>query len=132
MRASLDEGARVLNFATGDELANDESAEATLMPLSLVPIYLALYATSHVATATEDEILETIGQIVPDAVPNERVRQAAQEVARPDGYELHNISAATAGMVAQEMIKIITKQYVPVDNTCIFDGVGSRCQVIRL
>jgi len=38
----------------------------------------------------------------------------------------------TGGMVAQEMIKIVTKQYIPIDNTCIFDGIGSRCQVLRL
>ena len=103
-----------------------------MMPLSLIPIYLALSATAHVSTATADEILTSIGNVVPDAVSSERVRQAAVEVARAGGGELHNTSALTGGMVAQEMIKIITKQYVPVDNTCIFDGIGSRCQVLQL
>ncbi len=103
-----------------------------MMPRSLIPIYLALRATSHVAAATADEILDTIGQTVPEGAQNERVRQAAEEVARTGGGELHNISALTGGMVAQEMIKIITKQYIPADNTCIFDGIGSRCQVLRL
>ncbi len=126
------DGSGVLKVATEEELANDEGAEAMMMPLSLVPIYLALRATSHVATALADEILAAISQMVPEAVQNERVRQAAQEVARTGGGELHNTSAITGGMVAQEMIKVITKQYVPVDNTCIFDGIGSRCQVLRL
>lgn len=102
------------------------------LPLSLLPIYLALFATSHDPQASSDDILRTIGTIVPDAVNSERIVDAAKEVAHAGGGELHNTSALTGGMVAQEMIKIITKQYIPVDNTCTFDGIGSRCQVLRL
>lgn len=103
-----------------------------MAPLSLIPIYLALQATSHVASANSEQILEKVGSIVPGADQNERVMEAAQEVARAEGGELHNVSALTGGMVAQEIIKIITKQYIPIDNTCIFDGIVSRCQVVRL
>ncbi|MCJ1311832.1 hypothetical protein MMC25_005505 [Agyrium rufum] len=55
-----------------------------------------------------------------------------QEIARSGGTELHNIAALTGGMVAQEVIKVITKQYVPIENVCIFDGVKSKSQVLRL
>lgn len=102
------------------------------MPLSLIPIFLSLFVTSHNPQASSDEILKTIGNIIPDVVQNERVINAAREVAHAGGAELHNTSALTGGMVAQEMIKIITKQYIPIDNTCIFDGIGSRCQILRL
>lgn len=122
----------ILTFATGDELANDENLAAMMMPLSLIPIYLALFATSHAPGASSEEILSTIETVVPNAAGNERLVQAAREVARAGGGELHNTSALTGGMVAQEIIKIVTKQYVPVDNTCIFDGISSRCQVLRL
>jgi NEDD8-activating enzyme E1 regulatory subunit len=114
------------------ELANDEIAEVAQMPLSLLPIYLALYATSHTTTASPGDILSNISKILPNTSDNARIIQAAQEVSRAAGGELHNTSAVTGGMAAQEMIKIITKQYVPIDNTCIFDGIGSRCQVLRL
>lgn len=97
-----------------------------------MPIYLALFATSHNPQASTDEILKTIATISPGAEKNKRVIQFSKEVARVAGGELHNISALTGGMVAQEMIKIITKQYIPVDNTCIFDGVASRAQALRL
>jgi NEDD8-activating enzyme E1 regulatory subunit len=113
-------------------MANDEHAETMMVPLSLMPIYLALLATAHVATATAKDIMDFIGRVVPSAATKTRVQEAADEVARAGGGELHNISSLTGGMVAQEVIKIITKQYVPIDNTCIFDGVGSRCQVLRL
>ena len=52
--------------------------------------------------------------------------------ARAGGAELHNIGALTGGMVSQEVIKVITEQYVPVDNTCVFDGVRSRSMVFRV
>lgn len=103
-----------------------------MMPLSLIPIYLTLFATSHSPQASSEEILITIGNIFPGAEQNERIVQASKEIARTGGGELHNTSALTGGMVAQEMIKIITKQYIPVDNTCIFDGMSSRAQILHL
>ncbi|KAI9829850.1 MAG: hypothetical protein M1819_005948 [Sarea resinae] len=54
------------------------------------------------------------------------------ELHRAHGSELHNTSSLAGGMLAQEAIKIITKQYVPVDNTCVFDGVRSRTAVFRV
>lgn len=127
-------GAKADRLATvfEEETAKDAFAEEAMLPLSLVPIYLALFATSHVPAASAEEILTTVKNLLPGSADNERLAQAAQEVARAGGGELHNISALTGGMVAQEMIKIITKQYIPIDNTCIFDGIGSRSQVLRL
>lgn len=103
-----------------------------MLPLSLVPIYVALSATAHDPTATAEQIMGAMRDMLPSAAWNDRLAKAAEEVARAGGGELHNISALTGGMVAQEVIKIITKQYIPVDNTCIFDGIGSRCQTLRL
>lgn len=103
-----------------------------MMPLSLLPIYLSLTATSHVPTASSSDILATVSKDVPGASKNDRIVKAAEEVARTKGGELHNISALTGGMVAQEVIKIITKQYTPIDNTCVFDGITSRTQVLRI
>jgi amyloid beta precursor protein binding protein 1 len=52
--------------------------------------------------------------------------------ARAGGGELHNISSLAGGLVAQEVIKVITKQYIPVDNTCVFDGIKSVASVLKL
>jgi amyloid beta precursor protein binding protein 1 len=103
-----------------------------MMPLSLLPIYLALNATSHVPSASSSDILAIISKDIPDAASNPRIVKVAEEVARANGGELHNISALTGGMASQEVIKIITKQYIPIDNTCIFDGITSRTQVLRI
>lgn len=100
--------------------------------MSLLPIYLALAATSHVSGSTSSEILSKIEKGSSGIASNSRVVEAATEVARAKGGELHNISSLTGGMVAQEVIKIITKQYIPVDNLCIFDGITSKTQVLRI
>lgn len=62
----------------------------------------------------------------------ERVKKAAKELRRTEGGELHNISSLTGGLVSQEALKVLTRQYVPLDNTCIFDGIGSRSEMLRL
>ncbi|PQE03601.1 hypothetical protein CJF30_00006293 [Rutstroemia sp. NJR-2017a BBW] len=121
-----------LHKVAKSEFANDENAAMMMMPLSNFPIYLALRAISHTPSASSSEILSQITKEIPDASSNERVAKVAEEVARAKGGELHNISALTGGMVAQEIIKIITKQYIPIDNTCIFDGITSRAQVLRI
>jgi amyloid beta precursor protein binding protein 1 len=62
----------------------------------------------------------------------EMFENVVKELDRADGAELHNIAALTGGMVAQEVIKVITKQYVPVDNTCVFDGIQSKTAVFNI
>lgn len=81
---------------------------------------------------SQTDILAAVTPQIPNQASSPRVIQVAGEVARARGAELHNISALTGGMVAQEIIKIITKQYTPVDNTCVFDGISSKSQVFKL
>ena len=67
-----------------------------------------------------------------DSDLNDRVGLALEELRRCNIAELHNIASLMGGMGAQEIIKIITKQYVPINNTCIFDGILSKSQVFNL
>lgn len=61
-----------------------------------------------------------------------KVELIVAELGRAGGAELHNISALTGGMVAQEVIKVLTKQYIPIDNTCVFDGIASKAAVFKV
>ncbi|SMY27522.1 unnamed protein product [Zymoseptoria tritici ST99CH_1A5] len=61
-----------------------------------------------------------------------KVEKWCIELTRAGGGELHNIAALTGGLIAQEAIKVITRQYVPVQGACVFDGVGSRTWVGQL
>ncbi|KAG6042295.1 hypothetical protein E4U41_000039 [Claviceps citrina] len=116
------------------ELANDEmrAGAGPELPLSLIPIFLVLQTSALAPQASTEEIVELITNFAPELRDNQRLLQVAQEVSRSAGGELHNVAAVVGGMMAQEMIKIITKQYIPIENTCIFDGIESRCQVLRL
>ena len=122
-------------------MANDQMAEMTLQPMSLFPIYLAMrgLASCRPMRCHKTQIVEAVKGLLSDDLSNEeygdineKLEKVAEDLARAEYGELHNISALTGGMVAQEMIKIITKQYIPIDNTCVFDGIKSRTQVFRV
>ncbi|KAK2855692.1 hypothetical protein FQN49_004938 [Arthroderma sp. PD_2] len=61
-----------------------------------------------------------------------QIESAVSEVRRARSGELHNISAMAGGCVAQEALKVLTRQYVPLDNTFLLDGVKSRGEMFRL
>ncbi|KAL9085050.1 MAG: hypothetical protein Q9165_007791 [Trypethelium subeluteriae] len=82
-----------------------------------------------------DDLLKEAGVFIEDPEYSEikhSTAKIAQEMTRAGGAELHNIASLTGGIVAQEVIKVITKQYVPVDNVCLFDGVQSKTSVLKL
>jgi len=54
------------------------------------------------------------------------------EFQRYAGTELHNVAAVIGGVVSQEAVKIITHQYVPMDNTYIFNGITCTGAVYKL
>jgi len=67
-----------------------------------------------------------------DSEARDNIDKAIQELRRAEGGELHNIASLAGGLVAQESLKVITKQYGPLDNTCVFDGARSRSEMYRL
>ncbi|KAL9109167.1 MAG: hypothetical protein Q9227_006092 [Pyrenula ochraceoflavens] len=123
---------------------NDEDDDEEPIPqdpnfISLIPIFLAFLATEFNSTGKDliSQLIKAVGSTdttTPStyAAAEKAIDDAIAELKRSDGGELHNISALTGGMVAQEAIKIITRQYVPVDGTAIFDGVKSRVETLKL
>ncbi|KAF8590696.1 hypothetical protein K439DRAFT_1403422 [Ramaria rubella] len=55
----------------------------------------------------------------------EALDNALGEIARAPTADLPNMAAFLGGLVAQEAIKMITRQYVPVKGYCVVDLVGS-------
>ncbi|XP_065162078.1 NEDD8-activating enzyme E1 regulatory subunit [Atheta coriaria] len=51
--------------------------------------------------------------------------ERVHEVCRYGGAELHSISSTLAGCAAHEIIKLITHQYKPLNNTFIYDAITS-------
>lgn len=124
------------------------------MSESLIPIFLACEILDAIVTeiqegkrdesALDDDAtwnghigttVDVLTREDPAAVDDEmrqRIMDATQELRRTEGGELHNVSALAGGLVAQEVLKVLTRQYVPLDNTCVFDGVHSRSEMYRL
>ncbi|KAF2459055.1 hypothetical protein BDY21DRAFT_318231 [Lineolata rhizophorae] len=88
-------------------------------------------AVSHAKQIVDDLLTEADYPMDEDerTKVDTKVAQYVGELVRAGGGELHNVAALTGGLIAQEVIKVITKQYIPVDNTCVFDGVTSRSEV---
>ena len=56
-----------------------------------------------------------------------KIKEAyAIEMCRYSGCEIHTVSAFLGGLAAQECIKLITKQYVPINNTMVYNAIQSR------
>lgn len=55
-----------------------------------------------------------------------------EEVVRYGGCELHVTSSVLGGIAAQEVVKLVTKQYSPLCNTLIYDGLHGKMQTIEL
>ncbi|KAK6499913.1 hypothetical protein TWF481_010269 [Arthrobotrys musiformis] len=122
---------------------------------SLIHYYLGLRAyeafiseeknTQHIAPGAEDSTVEAdtekLNKHVTELLDKlsithspellEGTEKAIGEIVRAGGGELHNIASLTGGVVAQEVIKVITKQYIPMNNTVVFDGISSRTQVYQ-
>lgn len=59
-------------------------------------------------------------------------REHAREVCRAGGRELHTVSAVLGGVGAQEAVKLLTHQYVCLDNTFVYNGVAGSGAVYLL
>lgn len=126
------------------------------MPDSLIPVFIATQVLDAVVdeiqssgqkgvqlsiedeglwTSHTERILALLSRDQPAPLGEdvrEGINNAIQELRRAEGGELHNISSLTGGLVAQEALKVLTRQYVPLDNTCVFDGARSRSEMYRL
>lgn len=54
------------------------------------------------------------------------------EMVRFGASELHCVGALVGGVAAQEAIKLLTTQFVPIEGALIFDGISSTTKVIPL
>lgn len=94
-----------INPSAVTEKYSDKDVSSTKMSLENEDVVTNVDATS-------DEVIKLI------------TADHAIEMTRYGGIELHNISALIGGIAAQEAVKIITHQYVPLNNTYIFNGIA--------
>ena len=54
-----------------------------------------------------------------------RISDYCTELVRYGNAEIHNIASVVGGVASQEAVKIITGQYVPLNNTYVYNGISS-------
>jgi len=74
-----------------------------------------------------DEIVKDFG-FESDTVPDSYLK----EMCRFGGSQIHTTAAYIGGVAAQEIIKILTKQWVPINNTFIYDAISGNGGVFTL
>ncbi|CAG8447319.1 7759_t:CDS:10 [Cetraspora pellucida] len=78
---------------------------------------------------SEFELLKTYVNILLSDLqitnPPDHLDDYIHEICRAGGSELPNMASLLGGLVSQEVIKIVTRQYIPINNTSIFDGIKS-------
>lgn len=113
-----------------DELENPDS----LMGHYVVLRALERFQTEHGYTPGEVKIETDTARIKSQAgrllndwgISSQLNDDLFHEICRYGGSEIHSISAFLGGCCAHEIIKIVTRQYKPFDNTIIYDGMKSQ------
>ncbi|GAU99400.1 hypothetical protein RvY_10410 [Ramazzottius varieornatus] len=63
---------------------------------------------------------------------DEVLENYAKEVTRSGAEQLHSVAAFIGGCVAQEVIKLVTGQYVPLNNTLIYDASSCYTRTVQI
>ena len=74
---------------------------------------------------TSDNVTDGMEEeYVPPNIKDRLTRDHALEITRVGAAELHNIAALVGGVAAQEIVKLVTHQYIPMNNTYVFNGIA--------
>ncbi|KAJ7683019.1 hypothetical protein B0H17DRAFT_1205437 [Mycena rosella] len=104
--------------------ASSPKATATHLALSALAALATPHPTVAALTAAAQALLPP-GVALPDEFAD-----AVGEIARAPTADLPNTAAFLGGLVAQEAIKMITKQYVPIDSYCVVDLVETWTGIV--
>ena len=55
-----------------------------------------------------------------------------EEIFRVGFSEFHSLAAIMGGIAAQEVIKLITKQFIPVDNVFIYNSISNTTSSLKV
>ena len=114
----------------GEDLAKDDAKglfgaflDGTASPEQVAAVLCCLRQKGE----TPDEIAgaaEAMNEALADA--------HAQELSRFGASELHAVAAVVGGVASQEAVKVIARQYEPVDHTYVFNGIAGVGGVVAV
>jgi len=77
-------------------------------------------------TTLSEQLIQELG--VSMSVPSDYLG----ELMRSKLNEVHAVASIVGGMCAQEVIKVVTRQFVPVDNVLFFNGMNQTTSTLKL
>ncbi|KAK6202789.1 uncharacterized protein RJT21DRAFT_21614 [Scheffersomyces amazonensis] len=118
---------------TPDQIQQLTSVTST--PDSLLEIYFAIWAYDKylqefkVIPSIND--IETVKQVLASSLNiSEKLSptfvMVLSEILNHNTHSYHNLSSFMGGIVSQEVLKLTTAQYIPLDNVFVFDGIHSK------
>ncbi|KAK6464549.1 hypothetical protein DFJ63DRAFT_284307 [Scheffersomyces coipomensis] len=131
--------AQSLHVSYGSDKLYDSSLLQELLSPSpdqtLVNVYFSILAfntfitefgKSPSATNIEDftKIFKNSFGIKEDALSSS-LKETIQELLAHSSRSYHNLSSLMGGIASQEVLKLTTAQYIPLDNVFVFDGIHS-------
>jgi len=84
-----------------------------------------LDADTEIVWAKMQEFASRAAPSQSEAISEMMTRDHAAEITRYGACHIHNISAAVAGVASTEIVKLITHQFIPLNNTFIYNGIAS-------
>eukprot|EP00455_Lapot_gusevi_P037522 TRINITY_DN4203_c0_g1_i1.p1 TRINITY_DN4203_c0_g1~~TRINITY_DN4203_c0_g1_i1.p1 ORF type:complete len:572 (-),score=221.32 TRINITY_DN4203_c0_g1_i1:42-1688(-) len=92
--------------------------------LRAVDLFYAQHSRLPSSPADAPVLQQIAAKILTDLeIESELVSECFEEICRWNGCEIHTIAAFMGGVVAQEVKKIIVQQFVPLNNTFIYNGI---------
>ncbi|XP_058942089.2 NEDD8-activating enzyme E1 regulatory subunit-like [Pocillopora verrucosa] len=74
-----------------------------------------------------------LGSLLQEWSVNADVKEEyVHEMCRYGASELHSVAAFIGGAAAQEIVKLVTRQFVPFDNTYIYNGITGSSTTLKL
>lgn len=124
------------NCSTG--IGDDEDDSITIsVGLKALDFFYSTYG--RLPGCRDDQVETDIGKLK-DCVKQTFGRSSSQlktlddclyELCLYGGLELHATSAFMGGCIAQEVIKLVTNQYIPVDDTLVYNAVSASARSFK-
>lgn len=140
--ASFCKNALVLHVAQGSKkpfnlamlkAVLEESIETTqILGAYFAILTLHMYIDRYLKVPGTDQLHHLIATFIEAASPTTKIEEIPESLVAPfqeilahGSRNYHNISSLVGGVASQEVLKLVTSQYIPVDNLFVFDGIHS-------
>lgn len=92
---------------------------------SVLPIYFAMLAFGDFKENFNHEPTLDDLQMITTSADNQIYKNTLKEILIHSSKQYHNVASFMGGIVGQETLKLVTRQYKALDNLFVYDGVHS-------